>query len=285
MVSRQLQHATRRLGGEVRGVLSVKSRPPFGSVRARRNVYWVRDDFAAGAALMNLPEGRVRRDMMRMAAEADAVVAVSPVLARMWSDLGFPTTFVPNGCDAAGLAAVDDAEPADDVDLPSPIAGVIGTIGDRIDFGLLRAVADSGVSVLLVGARQKRFALDRIRDLLDRPNVVWTGPRPYSQLPSYLRLVDVGLVPYRDIAFNRASFPLKTLEYLAAGRPVVSTDLAATRWLGTPLIRVASGPAETVAAVHVAAADSGVAAVAARRTFAAGHDWSQRAAELLEVLS
>jgi len=56
--------------------------------------------------------------------------------------------------------------------------------------------------------------------------VRWVGPQPYGALPGYLRLMDVGVVPYRDSAFNRGSFPLKTLEYLAAGRGVVATD----RW-------------------------------------------------------
>src|SRR5258708_23401667 len=43
--------------------------------------------------------------------------------------------------------------------------------------------------------------------------------------------MDVGITPYRDTPFNRASFPLKTLEYLGAGLPVVSADLPAARWL------------------------------------------------------
>ena len=50
-------------------------------------------------------------------------------------------------------------------------------------------------------------------------------------------------MPYRDTPFNRGSFPLKTLEYLAAGRAVVATDLPAIRWLNTDLISVATTPA------------------------------------------
>ena len=55
-------------------------------------------------------------------------------------------------------------------------------------------------------------------------------------------MLDVGVVPYRDSPFNRGSFPLKTLEYLAAGRAVVATDLPAVRWLATDLISVATTP-------------------------------------------
>ena len=46
-----------------------------------------------------------------------------------------------------------------------------------------------------------------------------------------MSVLDVGLTPYRDTEFNRASFPLKTLEYLGAGVPVVTANLPAARWL------------------------------------------------------
>jgi teichuronic acid biosynthesis glycosyltransferase TuaH len=202
-----------------------------------------------------------------------------------WKALGCEAVLIPNGCDAAGLTAVDVAPLPDDVGLPPPVLGVVGTLGERIDFTLLRALADHGYSLLLVGSRQKNFPLERIADLLDRPNVRWVGPRPYAALPSYLRLIDVGLVPYRDSAFNRASFPLKTLEYLAAGRAVVSTELPAVRWLDTDLIRVASDVNGFCASVHEAVAEHRTSELLARRrAFAMQHDWSHRVDDLLGAL-
>ena len=101
----------------------------------------------------------------------------------------------------------------------------------------------------------------------------------------YLSQIDVGLTPYADSHFNRASFPLKTLEYLAAGLPVVSTDLPATRWLQTSHIRIASGPGDVVAAVREAAKETADdSARVARRQFAARHSWAVRAAEVAELL-
>src|SRR5208283_3159702 len=103
---------------------------------------------------------------------------------------------------------------------------------------LLEAVADTGQSLLLIGPRHPRFAVAAMDPLLARANVHWVGPQAFEDLPKYLSVVDVGLVPYVDSAFNRGSFPLKTLEYLAAGIPVVATDLPAIRWLNCPDIRV-----------------------------------------------
>lgn len=69
-----------------------------------------------------------------------------------------------------------------------------------------------------------------------------------------LPYVDVGLVPYGDPAFNRASSPLKTLENLAAGRAVVATDLPAVCWLDTALVTVAGDPDGSADAVEAALA-------------------------------
>ena len=122
------------------------------------------------------------------------------------------------------------------------MVGVVGHLTDRIDISLLEAVVDSGLSLLMVGPRDPRWEPERFERLIASPHVQWVGLKPFAALPGYLRLIDVGITPYQDTAFNRASFPLKTLEYLAAGRGAVSSDLPATRWLQTDLVQVASGP-------------------------------------------
>jgi teichuronic acid biosynthesis glycosyltransferase TuaH len=288
LIRRQLRAAKKALDGHTRAVLTVATRPGFGDFDERVRVFWARDDYAAGAALMNLPVGRVERDELRMARSADLVIAVSSALEHRWTQRGRPTVFIPNGCDARGLADVDAAGWPADVTLPGPILGVVGTLGERLDLDLLERVADEGHSLLLVGAKQKSFPADRLLALSRRPNVCWVGPKAYAELPSYLRAIDVGLVPYQDSAFNRASFPLKTLEYLAAGRSVVTTDLPASRWLNTQLIRVAAGDAFLAAvddAIQEARASRGQSIVKQeRRAFAAQHDWSQRAKDILAQL-
>jgi teichuronic acid biosynthesis glycosyltransferase TuaH len=197
---------------------------------------------------------------------------------------------VPNGCDAGAYTAVDSAPwPADvprDLAGPDggPVAGFVGHINARIDISVLEAVAASGVPLLLVGPRHPDYEPVRFPALLRRPNVVWAGPKPFAELPSYLRVIDVGLTPYRVTGFNLASFPLKTLEYLAAGRGVVSADLPATAWLrgdpdGAALIHVARSPAEFVAAIRPAARRTEKLNMQ-RRAFAGRHDWSERARTL-----
>jgi teichuronic acid biosynthesis glycosyltransferase TuaH len=193
---------------------------------------------------------------------------------------------IPFGCEAALFASTDTAPPADDVRLPSPIVGFHGHISGRIDLDMLEAITARGHSLLLVGPRQLNFDEPRLQRLFLRPNVQWMGPRPFDRLPSYLRAMDVGIVPYAlDDPFNQSSFPLKTLEYLAAGRPVIATPLPATRWLDTDLIRTASDPDAFADAVERCLTEPQTDdVVARRRAFAARHSWQARAEHLADAI-
>ena len=258
----------------------------FDVADAEVRVYYASDDFEAGADLMGRPSARIRALDEQLASQADAIVAISPAIADSYRARGYDTILIPNGVDNEAFEAVDDAPLPDDVSLPAPIAGYIGHISNRMDLGLVEAVAAAGTSVLLVGPRQITFGNDaRLLRLLERSNVQWVGPKSFKELPSYLRIIDVGLVPYADSAFNRASFPLKTLEYLAAGRPVVATTLPAITWLDTDLIAVANEPDDFARrTTEEAATARSPDLIEQRRAFAATHSWSKRVEQLAEVL-
>lgn len=285
LVRRQMRHSAARLTSRVGAVIAAAPADFFGACGEKIKVVYATDDWVAGASLMGIPEAPLVRTEARLARKADVVVTVSPTLTDKWRRLGHNPVFVPNGCDVARFSATDSAPMPSDVDLPGPVAGFVGHLSDRIDISLLEAVAARGRSLLLVGARQGTFELEHASRLFSRPNVRWVGPKPFEMLPSYLRIIDVGLTPYSDTAFNRASFPLKTLEYLAAGRAAVTTDLPSVRWLETDLVVRASQPESFADAV-----DSALSIprtddiVARRRDFARGHGWDLRVAEIAEAL-
>lgn len=285
LVRRALRSAVTQLHCTVRAVVIACPDVLFGECGEQLRVVYATDDFVAGAALMGVGVAQVRRNERRLAEQADLVVGVSQSLVDHWSALGKSAVLVANGCDDSMFATADEAPWPGDVDLPRPIAGFIGHLSDRIDLTLLEAVASTGRSLLLVGPRQPTFEIGRMERLLGLPNVRWVGPKPFEALPSYMRVIDVGLTPYAGSDFNRASFPLKTLEYLAGGRGVVATDLPAVRWLDSPLITVASEPAEYAAAVLRALDEPRPPAlVAERRSLAGRHSWSARTAEFAAAL-
>jgi len=286
LARRHIRRAAARLGGRVRAVLSGWPQyPVFGSCSEQVRAYWAQDDFVGGAAMLGLNAALLDRRERQVAASADLVVASNPVVADTWRGRGLRPVLVPFGADVDAYLEIEHAALPNDVDLPSPVAGFVGHINNRTDLRLLEDIADRGRSLLLIGPKDPAFEPERFDALQRRRNVRWVGPKPFDALPGYLRVIDVGVVPYRDSAFNRSSFPLKTLEYLAAGRSVVSTDLPATRWLATDLVCIASQSRSFADHVdRLLGVPRTGQMVARRRAFAAQHSWARRAADIYEAI-
>lgn len=284
---RQLRRAVRRLGARrVEAVISTwLFVDAYGVCDERLRAYWWRDDPVAAAPLWRQSEERLAAGDRRLCESSDLVVAVSEPAVEELRGRGYEARYLPNGCDAPFYAAVDEVADPADVELPRPIAGFVGHLNDRTDLDLLEASADAGASLLLVGPHAPGFEPRRFAALAARPNVCHVGPRPFDELLPYLKTIDVGIVPYANTRFNRNSFPLKTLEYLAAGRPVVATPLPAVRSLRTELVSLAETPAEFAAAVlREAPLARRPGLVAARREVAARNGWEARAEQLAGLL-
>ncbi|MBW3556559.1 MAG: glycosyltransferase, partial [Actinobacteria bacterium] len=104
---------------------------------------------------------------------------------------------------------------------PHPVAGYVGVLDERIDFDLLHDLAGylPDWEVRLVGPVAKVNP-----GLLPRAaNITYVGPKRYEELPMEMAQFDVALMPFAINAATRSISPTKTLEYLAAGLPVVST--------------------------------------------------------------
>ena len=281
-----LQRVSRKLGGNVLAVVSAWPQfQIFGSCHEQMRLYWAQDDFVAGAALFGLNSSAICAGETRVASSADFIVASNPTVADKWRNCGYRVNLVPFGADTETFEGIEKVEPAADVHLVRPIAGLIGQLNDRVDVSLLEAVADRGRSVLIVGPWKGGDMPTQWAALLRRSNVQWVGSKALTELPRYLRAMSVGLVPYTHSAFNLGSFPLKTLEYLAAGLPVVSTGLPATRWLNTKHIGIADGTTAFADAVDYWLNQEVTAEVVGpRREFAKLHSWEARAKSLVDLI-
>ena len=107
-------------------------------------------------------------------------------------------------------------------DLPRPIFGYIGVVDERIDYELLAKLADStSGSVIILGPSTKVDPATFPR----RTNLHWLGARDYAQLPAYAKTFAVCLMPFALNEATRFINPTKALEYMATGRPIVSTPV------------------------------------------------------------
>ena len=115
------------------------------------------------------------------------------------------------------------------------------------------------------------------RKLKQLPNIHLAGPKAHEELPYYIRDFDVGIVPYLFNGYTATVVPTKINEYLAMGKPVVSTDLPEVRAFNGKhgiIITSSNRPAEFVASIERALSSPGEDAVIdRRRTVAALNDW------------
>ena len=114
-------------------------------------------------------------------------------------------------------------EPQDQAGLPWPRLGFYGVVDERMDLELLATLADArpGWSVVVVGPVAKIDPASLPR----RRNLHYLGGKSYDELPQYLSGWDVALMPFAVNESTRFISPTKTPEYLAGGRPVVSTPI------------------------------------------------------------
>ncbi|MGW9402489.1 glycosyltransferase [Arthrobacter sp. NPDC055585] len=247
-------------------------------------VFFVTDDWLAGAPLMGLPAERIRRCMSQNLAEADLVAAVTEDLADRLRLLrpGIPVLLLPNGC-----VPLPDSSASPEHGREKRGAVLLGQLNERLDFDILDAVAGAGIPLALIGPRTERdpAARARLDALLTHTNVSWEGTIPPEHVPGRLGGAGAGITPYANTEFNRSSFPLKTLDYLSAGLPVVSTDLPAARWLGTGHVTREDSPAAFTAALQRVLAEAPDPHRAEeRRRLARQHSWDARARTLLDAV-
>jgi UDP-galactopyranose mutase len=125
--------------------------------------------------------------------------------------------------DHFGRARAMDSAPDDQGLLPRPRFGFYGVIDERMDLEMVAAVADAHPewSIVMVGPVVK---IDPA-ELPHRPNIHYLGGKKYEELPVYLGGWDVALMPFAINESTKFISPTKTPEYLAGGRPVVSTPI------------------------------------------------------------
>ena len=156
----------------------------------------------------------------------------------------------PSGVDVDHFAPARHglAEPADQADAGYPRIGFFGVLDERLDRELLAQAAALRPDwhFIVIGPLAK-LSFD---ELPQGPNLHYLGPKAYEELPAYIAHWDVAMMPFAMNAATRFISPTKTPEYLAAGRPVVSTPIAdvARRWGGTSFVRIAAQAAGFMAA-------------------------------------
>jgi len=192
----------------------------------------------------------------------------------------------PSSVDLAHFARArrQTEEPADQAGIPHPRLGFFGVIDERMDIDLLAGVAETRPSwhLVMIGPVVK---IDPA-ELPQRANIHYLGGKKYQDLPAYLAGWDVALLPFARNESTRFISPTKTPEYLAAGKPVVSTSIRdVVRPYGEQgLVRIADTPAEFVAAVEAALNEDATARMLQGDGFLAQTSWDRTWARMAQLI-
>jgi len=247
-----------------------------------RVVYYCVDDFAAFRGFN--PELITALERKTVAA-ADVVIASSRPLYEQRKQQHPNTHLVPHGVDfehfaSAGKVPLDQL-PDDVRDIPKPILGYFGLIGDYVDLDLIAAAARRRPEWSFVLVGPLRCAANALGGL---KNVHLLGGKPYGELPQYTRAFDVGLIPFRMNRLTRAVNPIKLREYLAAGLPVVSSPMPEV-FHYRPAVETAETVDEFIGACATALAAGQAGDPGARRALVREESWRARVEEISKIVT
>jgi teichuronic acid biosynthesis glycosyltransferase TuaH len=165
-----------------------------------------------------------------------------------------------------------------------PVFGYTGTIhGDRVDVNLIAAIAQAYPSVTIAMVGPNLLEGDDQQALNQFSNIVFTGAQSYSELPNIMRSFDVCMVPHLVTPFTESLNPIKLWEYLAAGKPIVSTNVAGFRDF-PELLFVSPAHADFIENLSVAIS-SDKSAANDRQDVAKLHSWDSRLHDVMRVLN
>jgi glycosyltransferase involved in cell wall biosynthesis len=252
---------------------------------ASLRVYYCVDDFAAAPYWWN-PKAGVRAREAECCREADVVICTGRQLVATRKELNPNTHFIAEGADVDLFATALQPEtqpPPEIASLPGKVIGYAGMINWRIDVDLMVYLAERHPewSFALVGPVKEDENLARLTRL---PNVHCFGRKTVAELPAYLKAMDVCLIPYVLNDYTHNIFPLKLYEYMAAGKPIVATDMAEMRAYEGEEMAIGRSPEDFHDKIVRAMEEDTPERAAARRRTAAQHSWDHRIEEISALL-
>lgn len=287
-----LRNAMKRLGfrNPLLWMFAYNARPLIGKLGESLSIYFCNDAFSLLVDSKTLQQrvAALEQDLLK---EVDVVFTVSDKLSQEKSQFHPSVHTIYHGVDIRlfqqSISMPGATRPAD-LPAKSPIIGYSGVIRYMLDLEMIGFVADRqpGWSIVLVGPVTESRAdfYSQIEELKRRPNVHFLGSKRPEELPPYINAFDVCLLPYvQGEVSTYYSAPLKFYEYLAAGKPVVST--VGPRQYDRDIVLNCVTKEEMLAAIHEALSKNSPALAAKRKTLANDNSWERRVHQIDAVLS
>jgi glycosyltransferase involved in cell wall biosynthesis len=232
----------------------------------------------------NVDKDEIARCDRKLKANADITVYANRALYDEEAGQCRNALFLDHGVDYELFANAerDLAAPADIADIKKPIAGYFGALdGHKLDVGFLEAVANRlpQMSFVFIGKPSVDCSA-----LAARKNVWMLGQKSYEEIPHYGKCFDVAILPWRVNKWTEAANPIKLKEYLALGKPIVSTPAFTELQRYQDVVYQANNPEDFAECIEKACSEDTAELVRERREKVARTSWDSKARLVLDEL-
>lgn len=158
--------------------------------------------------------------------------------------------------------------------ITKPVIGYVGIIQDRVDIEIIKFIAKNNPdkSIVMIGSV---WPDANIKSLQKLNNIYFLGHKPYQEIPKYINKFDVAIIPHKINKFTESMNPMKLYEYLACGKPVITTPIAGLNEFKN-LIKIASNKEEFNSKLNAALIENNEVLKSQRIKAAKKHSWKSR---------
>lgn len=226
-----------------------------------------------------------------VSAMVDVVFCTSLELYQERKELNRNTYFLPNAADTGLLSKVQDPQTLVAKQLQKlhkPVIGYLGTINENTDIALMKYIAEEKPewTIVMIGPeRNKKFSRSAFfSDFKRLANVKLIGWVNREELPNYCKAFDVCVIPYRtDSELNRYVDPNKVHEYIAMGKPVISTCIPGVLPY-KDIIMIADTPQDFIRCIERSLNEDSKDKILKRLKLSKEHSWEERARKTISII-
>jgi len=232
----------------------------------------------------NVDSETIRKYDLKLKANADLTIFVNSKLYNEEANQCREAFYLDHGVDYELFAKAEQSSyrPEDIVGVPNPIVGFFGAIDSHTsDIPFIEKMVEllPQMSFVFVGE-----ASSDVTGLQKRENVWLLGKKAYEQVPHYGKCFDVAIMPWRQNRWIEVCNPIKLKEYLALGKPIVSTPFAELRKYHE-FVHIAKTPQLFSECIKKALAENGPDKIAARRKMVEKASWESKAQTVINALA
>ena len=256
------------------------------------SVYDCLAEWSSYSGMGLLRKSAVKKYESKTLLKSDVVLAVSKKLCDRRVIVNRNTHYLPWAAEYI-LFCKDSAEmPNEMMSIKKPIVGFAGHIWGIFDLDIIAKLSETfkNSSIVIVGSLRHLLPRGYKREFLNvmkRANIRWLGPRKHDDLPKYLKFFDVCIMPYIIDDWTITCSPGKFYQYLAAGKPIVSTDLPeVSRYYDDDIVKIARSSEEFMEKVNLALNEvSDENKIKKRKEIAKSNSWNHRAKTMIDIIN